>query len=241
VERYLPARLAIRAVERSAALVTANSDAAVREARRRGVRPDRIRLVRNGHAPVGPLPLPDDGVVRLGYVAQLRAEKGHLRLFETLRRVSTTAPWQVDLAGDGVLRAQLTRAAASSGLSERVRFLGEIDDVRAFWARQHVGLLLSDTEGSPNALIEAALAGRPLVATATGGTPDVVGPAGGFLVGLDDPDAGARAIESLIDDGALRRRLGAEAHLQARGRFALDASVDGHVQAIHEVLQARRG
>jgi glycosyltransferase involved in cell wall biosynthesis len=240
LERYAIARSAIRLAERSAALVTVNSRAAAGEAVARGIHPERVRLVRNGHDPVDPLPMPDEATIRLGCVAQLRREKGHRRLLESLERVTAATPWHIELAGKGALLPDLEREAAARGLADRVDFLGEVEDVRSFWARQHIAVLLSDSEGSPNALIEAALAGRPIVATAAGGTPDVVAPAGGLLVGRDDVGAAAEAISTLIDDPALRRRFGEGAFEQAVSRFAVEDFVAGHVSAINEVLNGRR-
>jgi glycosyltransferase involved in cell wall biosynthesis len=234
-ERFVWGRIAIRTAERSASLVTANSAAGAREARRRGIRAERIRTILNGHILVEPLPMPADDVVRLGCVAQFRPEKGHMRALEVLSRVSARHQWTLDLAGKGPLMREVEQQATLRGLRDRVRFLGEVDDVRAFWADEHIALLLSDTEGSPNALIEAAFAGRPMVGTATGGTPDVVGPEGGFLVDLDDYEAAARAIERLIDDRTLRRELGDAAHRHVAQSFRMDRFVAGHLSAIREV------
>jgi glycosyltransferase involved in cell wall biosynthesis len=234
-ERYPWGKAAIRKAERSASLVTANSTAVAVDARRRGIRPERIRTILNGHAPVEPLPMPDDGLVRLGCVAQFRREKGHMRLLEVLGRVSARSPWRLDLAGEGPFMRRVARQVILRGLEDRVRLLGHVKQVRKFWGDQHVALLLSDTEGSPNALIEAALAGRPMVGTATGGTPEVIGDEGGFVVALDDYDGAARAVEHLIDDPTLRLRLGEAAHRRAAHYFAMDRFVAGHISAIREV------
>jgi glycosyltransferase involved in cell wall biosynthesis len=234
-ERYPWRKAAIQTAERSASLVTANSAAVALDARRRGIRPDRIRTILNGHAPAARLPMPDDGLVRLGCVAQFRREKGHLRLLEVLSRVSARGPWKLDLAGEGPLMKKVGRQIMRLGLEDRIRLLGHVEEVRTFWGEQHVALLLSDTEGLPNALIEAAFAGRPMVGTATGGTPEVIGEEGGFVVPLDDYDAAARAVERLIDDPRLRLRLGEGAHRRAAQFFAMDPFVAGHVSAIREV------
>jgi glycosyltransferase involved in cell wall biosynthesis len=117
-----------------------------------------------------------------------------------------------------------------------VRFVGEVDDPRSFWAGHHVAVLLSDHEGSPNALIEAAMAGRPMVATAVGGIPDVLGPDSGALVAPDDPEATAAALTKFIEDADLRRRAGDAAHRHAVERFSMDRSVEGHWAALAEVL-----
>ena len=231
-----PVVRAIHWAERQALAVTVNSRAVGAETLRRGVPADRIRLVPNGHAIEPALPVPPDGEVACGYLARFRAEKGHLRLLDALARVRTDKPWRVDLAGDGPLQARIADEARRRGLAGRVRFLGPVADAREFWAARHVALLLSDHEGSPNALIEAALAGRPLVATAVGGMPDVVAPDGGRLVAPDDPAATAAALVELIEDADLRRRAGEAARRHAVERFALERSVQGHWAAIAEVL-----
>jgi glycosyltransferase involved in cell wall biosynthesis len=224
---------AIARAERLAAVVTANSEAVARESLARGVPAERIRIVRNGHAVGAPLPAPalPDGPVALGYVARFREEKGHLRLLDALEHVRTTVPWRVDLAGDGALHDRVAAEVRRRRLDERVRFVGPIDDPRAFWADRHVGVLLSDHEGSPNALIEAALAGRPLVGTAVGGIPDVVGD-GGCVVAPEDPAAIGAALARLVGDRELRERLGAAAYRHAAAEFGLERFVAGHLAAI---------
>jgi glycosyltransferase involved in cell wall biosynthesis len=227
---------AVRRAERSAGVVTGNSQAVLDEARRRSVPAERLRLVRNGHPPVEALPPPAGDTVRLGYVAAFRPEKGHFRLLDALRHVRASVPWQIDLAGDGPLLPAVREAADTLGLSESLRFIGVTRDVRSFWRDRHVAVLLSDHEGSPNALIEAAFAGRPAVATDVGGIPEVVAPAGGLLAPLGDPQAVAAALERIIDDGALRERMGISAHHQAEERFSIQQALRGHLEAIREGL-----
>jgi glycosyltransferase involved in cell wall biosynthesis len=227
---------AIHLAERQARVVTVNSRAVGEVTLARGVDAARVRLVPNGHVVQPELPAPLDGEVAIGYVARFRAEKGHLRLLDALARVCASAPWRVDLAGDGPLQEQIEAEARRLGVQDRVRFAGAIADPGAFWATHHIAALLSDHEGSPNALIEAALAGRPIVATAVGGVPDVVAPDGGRLVSPDDPEAIAEALSAFIDDAALRRRAGAAARAHAEEHFSMDGSVAGHWAAIQEAL-----
>jgi glycosyltransferase involved in cell wall biosynthesis len=236
-ERHAFFRAPIRWAERSARLVTGNSEAVLDEAVRRGVRRERLRLVRNGHPPVAPLPPPAGPTVALGYLANYRPEKGHLRLLAALELVQARTPWRVDLAGSGPLREQVAVEIAERGLTARVDAGGPTSDVRGFWAEHDAALLLSDNEGSPNALIEAALAGRPLVGTDGGGTCEIVSPEGGFLVSREPAEIAA-ALERLIDDAELRRRLGEGARRHALAQHDLEKSVDGHLAVIHEVLGA---
>jgi glycosyltransferase involved in cell wall biosynthesis len=240
-ERWAFFRLPIRWAERRARLVTGNSEAVLEEAVARGVPRERLRLVRNGHAPVAPLPAPGGATVALGYLANYRPEKGHLRLLAALELVRTDVPWRVDLAGAGPLRERVAAEISARGLSDHVNAGGPITDVHGFWAAHDAALLLSDNEGSPNALIEAALLGRPLVGTDGGGTREIVCADGGMLV-PDDPRAIATALERLIGDPELRRRLGEGARRHALEQHDLEKSVDGHLAVIDEALgrQLRR-
>ncbi len=236
IERSRSRALVIRRAERSGTLVTGNSNAVIEAARRRGIDPARLRLVRNGHPWAPPLLPPSTAPVTIGYVARFRPEKGHFRLLSALARLPRRLPWRVDLAGDGALVDQVMEMAGELGLGERVRSVGPVSDVRAFWASHSVAALLSDHEGLPNALIEAAFAGRPIIGTNVGGIPEVVAPAGGILVPPDHPELTADALRRLIEDPSLRQQLGKAAHEQAQERFAVEAFVDGHLEVIREAL-----
>lgn len=233
-ERNLVVRSGVRWAERLAQVVTANSDAVAQEARRRGIRGERVRVVPNGHVVRGALPAPPEPPVRIGYVAGFRTEKGHARLIRVLRLLGRSLDWTVDLAGEGPLLPAIRELVRRTELEDRVTFAGRVDDVRAFWRDRHIALLLSDHEGSPNALIEAALAGRPLVATAVGGTTEIVRDGTGIAV-AGDAEA-ARALEWLIERPDAREQLGAGAHAWARERFGMGQSVRGHLDALRAAI-----
>lgn len=232
IERYAPFGAAIPWAERLAEVVTANSLAVLEGARARGIEDSRLRLVRNGHPPRPALPWPEGSVTAIGYLARFRHEKGHFRLLRALERLRARSDWHVELGGDGPLLPDVVREAERLGLSDRVTFSGRSDDVRAFWARQHLAVLLSDHEGCPNALIEAAVAGRPIVATEVGGIPEVVLPRAGTVVPHDNPKAAAAAIARFIDDRTLCRAVGEAARAQALERFAIESFVEGHMEAL---------
>jgi glycosyltransferase involved in cell wall biosynthesis len=236
IERFPPMRVAIRRAESLASVVTGNSSAVVEEAIRRGISAERARLVENGHASASALPMPPGPIVALGYVAHFRNEKGHLRLLDALSRVRAETAWRIDLAGNGGLAGLVQSETHRRGLAQRVSLVGPITDPRAFWRDHHVAVLLSDYEGSPNALIEAGMAGRPLVGTDSGGTLEVVAPGTGFLVPLDDPGAASEALSRLIDDRELRERMGHAAHDHIARQFSMERFVNGHLGAIDEAL-----
>jgi len=240
VERWAPIRRAIWAIERRAPIVTVNSEAALEAAVRRGIRRERLRLVRNGHEALPVLPPPGGAETRLGCLANFRAEKGHRRLLEALARLRTDTPWTCLLAGDGPLAGAVAERVAELELADRVRIVGAVEDARAFWAATDIAVLFSDHEGCPNALIEAAFAGRPLVATAVGGTDEVVPADGGALVDTDDPEGAAAAMAELIGSAERRRAAGLAAHAHVSARYTLDAFATGHMAAVEEVFARPR-
>jgi glycosyltransferase involved in cell wall biosynthesis len=104
------------------------------------------------------------------------------------------------IVGDGELRAVLERKAADLGLGARLTFVGWRKDLESVYADLDVVVNSSRNEGTPVALIEAMAAGRPVVATAVGGTSDLLGGgARGRLVPAGDPAALARAIVETLD------------------------------------------
>jgi hypothetical protein len=228
-------RIAIRWAERRARLVTGNSLAVNDEAVLRGVARERLRLVRNGHPQVPELPLPTGPEVSFGYVANYRPEKGHARLLEALSLIETDRPWRLDMVGAGDGRRQVEAQIARRGLDDRVKAGDRVTDVRRFWANHDVAVLLSDDEGSPNALIEAAMLGRPLIGTDAGGTSEVIAPDGGILVSHDPQDIAA-TMERLISDPQLRVSMAAAARRNALELHDLDRFLDGHVEALREAV-----
>jgi glycosyltransferase involved in cell wall biosynthesis len=228
---------AARRADARAQLVTVNSLAAFEAAARHGVARHRLRLVPNGHDGLSPSTAPPADEVRAGYVARLLPGKGHRQLLDALVQVRARHAWGVDLAGTGRLLDELRAEVDARGLAGRVRFLGMVDDIRGFWRQHEACVLLSESEGSSNALIEAGLAGRPLVATDVAGNRELVTPDSGILVRAGDAQGTARAIEAIIDDRRLRERLGRGA-AHAMRRFDIDGMVRGHFAVLAECRRA---
>jgi glycosyltransferase involved in cell wall biosynthesis len=232
-----------RRTERTAAIVTVNSRAVAAAARQRGIPPARIRMVPNGHEPLRPLTLPNSDELVIGYLANYRDRKGHALMLEAVSRLDGDRAWRLLFGGHGPLAEELAAQVAESGLAHRVELL-DVDDPRSFWARCHVAALLSDVEGSPNALIEAAFAGRPLISTAVGGSPEIVVNGTGELVAPGDAQSAAAAIQRIMlaDRGSLAA-MGRRAWEHASRKFTLEAMVDGHLHALQEAreLHARGG
>jgi len=139
------------------------------------------------------------------------------------------------VVGDGECRTDLERLAEELGIANAVRFLGYLADTSAAAAAADIAILASDNEGTPVALIESAAAGRPAVATAVGGVPDVVVPGTGLLVAPGDDAALADALSELAGNAELRARMGDHARTHVTRLFSIDRLL-GDVEALYESL-----
>jgi glycosyltransferase involved in cell wall biosynthesis len=141
------------------------------------------------------------------------------------------------IAGQGPARAGLERQARELGLSERVRFLGERDDVADLLAACDVFILPSRREGLGVAALEAMAAGRPVVATRVGGLAEaVVHERTGLLVPPEDPAGLAQALARVLRDPALRARLAAGGPARIAEGFRADDLVNAYEALYFEVL-----
>lgn len=166
--------------------------------------------------------LPGSPVVTI--VAALRQPKGHVYAIEAWRRVLSRFPEaRLLIVGEGEEKERLKTSAQQAGVSERVVFAGMRHDIPDLLRASSVVLLPSLTEALPTALIEAAACGRPTVATTVGGTAEVVDHGRtGLLVPPADSEALADALTRLLDDEALRDKMGVQARALAEARFDAD-------------------
>ncbi len=174
-------------------------------------------------------------------VAALRAPKGHMDLLRAWSQVVSEHPHiRLLIVGDGPERAGLERAAQSAGLGSNVMFTGEVPDVSGLLRDVDGVVSASLTEALPTALIEAAAAGLPAVATDAGGTREVVlDGRTGLLVPPERPTELARAVISLVEDPVRRRGMGRAAELHARLNFSIDAWISRLNEIYSEVVAER--
>jgi glycosyltransferase involved in cell wall biosynthesis len=162
-------------------------------------------------------------------IARLCEIKGQRELIDALARMEHPDA-RLQLAGDdieqgGAYRSLLERQASERGVADRVAFLGYRADVPALIAAASVVVLPSWIEGLPLVLLEAMAAGVPVVATAVGGTPElVVDGDTGLLVPPRDPGALASALDSLLADPARAEALGAAGRRRAEESFDADTA-----------------
>jgi glycosyltransferase involved in cell wall biosynthesis len=137
------------------------------------------------------LGLPLDRPV-IGIAARLERVKGVDLAIAAMARVP--GPAVLAIAGHGTERDALQAQVAEARLGERVRFVGQVQDMAGFYQALDVLCVPSRAEGLPLAPLEAQACGVPVVATAVGGVPQALCPATGRLVPAEDPQALADAL-----------------------------------------------
>jgi glycogen(starch) synthase len=188
-----------------------------------GVDENRIHVIPPGVNPSlfeGPFEDPFSGVgkPRVVFVGRLASQKGVGTLVSAAALLEDPSA-QVLLVGDGPKRKALERRARRIGVGDRVRFEGFVAPERLPAAMAHADLLVlpSVYEELGTVLLEAMQAGLPIVASKTGGIPDVIEDGvNGMLVPPGEPEALARAIDRLLADRDLGRRLSEEAQGRAK-------------------------
>jgi glycosyltransferase involved in cell wall biosynthesis len=148
-------------------------------------------------------------------------------------------PMRLAVVGDGDMRPELERRAADAGIADAVRFTGFRSDLPAIAAAADVAVLTSDNEGTPVALIEAAAAARPAVATDVGGVRDIVTPQTGLVVPPGDAAAVARALGQIAGDRDARERMGGAARRHVAANYSA-ARLVRDMTALYDELCAQR-
>lgn len=187
------------------------------------------------------LGLPQDWII-VTTVARLVPQKGHIFLLEAAKEiVGKFEDVRFLLVGDGGLRAELEQRASALGLAERVIFLGQRTDIPKILAASDIFVLPSLWEGLGLALVEAGLAGLPVVATRVDGIVEVVEDGrSGFLVPPGDSHALAEALRILCSDASLRERMGREGKAIALQRFTMER-IASQVAGLYRELLHRKG
>jgi glycogen(starch) synthase len=260
-----PTGLGDRAVQRLGALVERRATAAatgVLVLTRRtamhvidaGIDPVRVRVIPSGVPEdlfAGELadPLPHGPRPRVVFVGRLAAQKDPLTLVEAVARMRSAA--EIVVVGDGPQRDAVERRIAQLGLGRRIRLVGFVSrrDVARHLAHADVLALPSRYEELGTALVEAMAGGVPVVASRTGGIPEVVDHGRtGLLVTPGDAGALADALDALLADPARRRAMGAAAReragayrwsdLAAQVLAAYDAAVGGRGRPLRSPPEA---
>jgi glycosyltransferase involved in cell wall biosynthesis len=170
------------------------------------------------------LGVPADAFV-VGTVGRLVDDKDHALLVEAFSRTAARRPSaRLVVVGDGERRAALADQAARLGVCASVLLTGDRDDVPALLPAFDVFATTARNDSYSLALLEAAAAGLPAVASDAGGNREIVQDgATGLVVGERTPEVFARAFELLADSPEVRARMGARARRWVEEHGSLQA------------------
>ena len=174
----------------------------------------------------------------VGAAGRLSPEKGFTHLIDAAQIVGREFPDAAFvLFGDGPLRDDLQRQIESSGMTHSFRLAGFCSDLDRYYPHLDLLVLPSYTEGLPNVVLEAFAAGVPVVATAVGGTPEVVQDGiNGYLVAPGNAADLARRITAILADGAGRRQMGAAGQELVRDQFSFASQRRDYCQLLESLV-----
>jgi glycosyltransferase involved in cell wall biosynthesis len=173
-------------------------------------------------------------VISLGALTWEKDPVAHLQAMDGVRRV---IPHTVHLiAGDGPLRSEVERRVDASGLDGLARVLGSRADVADLLAAADILLLASRMEGMPGCIIEAGMAGLPVVSYAVAGVPEVViDGETGYLVDPGDVEGLVDRMTELLADPDVRTRMGTAARIRCTAAYGIDIVAPRYLQVYEEV------
>jgi glycosyltransferase involved in cell wall biosynthesis len=184
-----------------------------------------------------------DGPV-IGLVANICPGKGHEYFLDAASLVQRRFPQATFLIVGGRLENRsdywdaLQEQTARLQLERNVIFIGRRSDVPQLLGAMTVCVQASESEACPMAVLEASASGLPVVATAVGGTPEIVEDGvTGILIEPREPAQIARAVLRLLDAPELARQMGAAGARRMKERFSLDACVETHARMYDAVLR----
>lgn len=195
------------------------------------------------------VPIPDkvkqwgaaDGPVRIVMVARLSAPKDHHTLFQAFRLLHVDHPdAELHLIGEGDLKTELEELARSLKIEEQVHFRGFIDPVADSLLDYDGFVLSSRWEGNPLSVMEAMMAGLPVICSRVGGIPELVDEGyTGFLVPPGDIQALYQRMKQFAESPELRKSMGTAARCHALRYFSARSMAESYLR-LYDVSSGRR-
>ncbi|MEO7385569.1 MAG: TIGR03088 family PEP-CTERM/XrtA system glycosyltransferase [Gammaproteobacteria bacterium] len=211
-----------------------------------GVATERVTHICNGVDVERFLPLPEPKSagepVMIGTVGRLQAVKNQILLVRACGLLLRQAPqlagtWQLRIIGDGPERRALDTAIDQEGLRAIASITGWNDDVPQALRTLGIFVLPSLNEGISNTILEAMASGLPVIATAVGGSPElVVDSETGFLIPADDPAALADRLLRYLDSPALVSKHGRAARERAEREFSIRRMLLDYARLYRDVI-----
>ena len=183
----------------------------------------------------------DDRTPLVGIVGRFAVEKDHATFLRAAAQVLQRLPHvRFVLVGQGPLEADLKRLTQELRIAGQVVFMESQPRVADVFSALNVVAVSSRYEGCCNVILEGMAMGKPVVATAVGGNPELVRhEQTGLLVPAQDPGAFASAIIRLMDDPALADRLGQSGRARIEQQFSVSRMV-GETECLYRALLRQR-
>ena len=201
--------------------------------------PDRSAVVHNAvDVRAFRVAAPRDEPLQIISVGRFAYPKDYVTLVRAM--ASVESDFRAILVGEGPDQSAVANEVRRLGLAPSVTLVGARSDVPELLAGADVFVLSSRSEGLPMSVLEAMAAGLPVVATDVGGVSELVleGETG-LLVPHGDATALAQALERLLRDKDLRRRMAASARARVEREFDLTSFQEAHVELYRRELERR--
>ncbi|CUS77491.1 Glycosyltransferase involved in cell wall bisynthesis [Candidatus Kryptonium thompsonii] len=203
--------------------------------------PEKLLVIHNGVDPslfqniVKSQPHNDKPIVT--FVGRLAPPKDLFFLIDVAENIDNAVFW---IVGDGELREKVQRYVSKKGLTDRIVLWGERYDIPEIFSKTDIFVLPSRWEGLPLTIIEAMMAGLPVVASNVGGVPELVEDGvNGFLVPPGDIVKFTKALQTLIENETLRKEMGEAGRAKAMKNFSLDKMLSKTVEVYYELLKSK--
>lgn len=187
--------------------------------------------------------LPPDSIICTA-VGRLVPVKGYDILIAAMQKIAAQVPQLVCLiVGEGQAKEELSAQIRAAGLEARVRLMGYYarPDAMSILKSSDIFVMPSRYEGTPIALLEAAALARPILASCTGGIPELVThEEHALLVPTGDPDSLAQGLARLAQDRDYAQTLGQKAQQRVRQSFSLEAQVNATWNAYQKAIERHR-
>ncbi|HEV3143577.1 MAG TPA: glycosyltransferase [Gemmataceae bacterium] len=185
---------------------------------------------------------PSPGRCTVVSAGRLSREKGFGDFIESAKLIClANSEVRFAIFGEGRMRDELQRKIDEAGLNDKFVLPGFRDDLDRLLPGADVFVLPSYTEGLPNVILEASAAAVPVVATAVGGTPEVVRHSEtGYLVPPRNPQALAEDISGLLGDESLRRSMGHAGREFVQKHFTFAAQAEAYRRLLAELRIANK-
>ncbi len=207
-----------------------------------GIDTDRYRPTQNSGRLADVFGLPT-AAIKIGIVAQLIPRKGHARFFSVLPELIAAHPQvQVLCFGQGSLQRELEQQIRRLALTAHVRLVGYRDDLSELLPELAFLVHPAQREGLGVAVLEALSCQVPVVAAAVGGLVDIVThEVNGLLVDPNDDHALLAALQRMVAEPELRRRLGTAGRRCVEAAFSVDTMTQGNLSVYAKVIRHNYG